>query len=175
MWASCEVWNIWFFRPLLSHYRLKQQSLIQRGLSPCAGGSTCPWVSTCTCPLLEEWNVEAVTLSACLGMEMAFWGVFGIPILTSCACLSSHRMSAVGKPDTWEQRAPHPFVVYNGIRQQSWATGEGVYIEENTWKSWLSCKTQTMKCHVKQKQKSAVVWKLSGKRLLCSMHHSWPK
>lgn len=47
-------------------------------------------------------------------------------------CLYPHRSSTVGKPDTRKQRAPHSFTVYDGNRQHTRATREGICVEENT-------------------------------------------
>lgn len=46
-----------------------------------------------------------------VGGFSAFW--YSCPV---SVCLYLHRSSAVGKPDTRKQRAPHSFVVYDGVR-----------------------------------------------------------
>lgn len=46
-------------------------------------------------------------------------GFFLFVFWCSCpisVCLYPHRSSTVGKPDTRKQRAPHSFIVYDGIR-----------------------------------------------------------
>ena len=69
--------------------------------------------------------------------ERIVWGFLLASSIRILLCfLFPFRIETVGKSDPWVQSGPDWVFRSHGDRQQTWAAGESIVTEENTWKSY---------------------------------------